>query len=122
MRLLNYIDHQLRQEFKCKSVFEVSLRPNDVWFYDFKSRAFAVTQLINNFYCRPVVSLCCVSTYRSPACMCIKKHSKYDLIQQNLSVLDDVVFVPFNDNEIYIQQHNDNELKITNQCLNLCEW
>lgn len=54
--------------------------------------------------------------------MCIKKHSKYDLIQQNLSVLDDVVFVPFNDNEIYIQQHNDNELKITNQCLNLCEW
>lgn len=102
-------------------MFEVSLRLNDVWFYDFKSRAFAVTQLIISIVASPVVSLSCVIIYRSPVCMCIKKHSKCNLIQQNLSVSDDVVVVPFNENEIYIQQHNDNELKITNQCFNLCE-
>lgn len=69
-RLLGFIKHQLRQEIKCKSGFGISWGPNDVWFYDFKFRAFAVTQLIISIVASPVVSLSCVSIYRSLAYLC----------------------------------------------------
>jgi len=81
-----------------------------------------VTQLINNF-CYSCT--CHVFSFPDlePACVLgsIQDVTWVLLMQKDLSVSNDLVPVSFNDNEIYIQQHNDHERKITHQCFNLCE-